>query len=230
MSIGDNVRIISEKIDDAARKSGRTGADITLVGVSKTVEVPRILEAVECGVRVLGENKVQELLQKHPQIPDVSWHLIGHLQTNKVKSIVGKVSLIHSVDSLRLAAEIGTYAKKLGITADVLVQVNISGEATKFGIAPGELDALFEGIQTLENIRVLGLMTIAPLGATDSQTKKMFENCNKLFVDNKRKKYHNICMEVLSMGMTHDFEAAIESGASIVRIGTGIFGSRNYQI
>ncbi len=229
MSICDNIKIINEKIDKAAQKSGRKGSDITLVAVSKTIEAERILEAVSCGIKVLGENKVQEIVWKHPLIPDAQWHLIGHLQTNKVKNVVDKVSLIHSVDSIKLAKEIDLQSKRFQKVTNVLIQVNISGEATKFGIPESELDILLESIQNLENIRVCGLMTIAELGATEQETKKLFENCNNLFIDIKGKKYHNIYMESLSMGMTHDFETAIECGANIVRIGTGIFGNRNYN-
>lgn len=230
MSIADNIKIINQKIETAALKSGRSAKDITLVAVTKTVDTDRILEAVNCGASVLGENKVQELVSKYPQIPNVQWHLIGHLQTNKVKNIIDKASLIHSVDSFKLASEIDLHAKRINKVQDILIQINISAEATKFGISPNELTGLIEGVQNLCNIRVCGLMTIAPLGASEVETKKLYENCNKLLIDIKGKKYHNIHMEILSMGMTLDFETAIECGSNVVRVGTGIFGNRNYNI
>lgn len=229
MSISDNIKRINERIEKAAQKSGRSGKDITLVAVTKTVDLNYIEEAFACGALHFGENKVQELVKKQPALPRAKWHLIGHLQTNKVKYIVDKAHLIHSVDSLRLAGEIDARAKKHNLVSNVLIQINISGEATKSGISPGELPALLEGAQTLENIRVCGLMTMAPLIAGEAEIKKVFEKCNNLFIDIRGKKYHNIHMEVLSMGMTNDFEAAIECGANTVRIGTGIFGERNYN-
>lgn len=230
MSISDNIKTVSEKIEKAAQKSGRKASDITLVAVSKTVDAERIAQAVSCGVRVLGENRVQEVLSKHPLIPNVDWHLIGHLQTNKVKNIIDKVSLIHSVDSIKLINELETQAKRINKVQNVLIQINISKESTKFGIYQEALPELLETAQNLENIRVCGLMTIPPLSASESEIKKLFENCNNLFVDIKSKKYHNIYMESLSMGMTGDFETAIECGANVVRVGSGIFGNRNYNL
>ena len=230
MSIAENIQNIKDKIAVSAKKSGRNFKDITLIAVSKTIDVGRIAEAVNSGITNLGENKVQELVDKYPQIQNVNWHLIGHLQTNKVKYIIDKAHLIHSVDSLKLAEEINSHAKRIEKTQNVLIQINISGETTKFGIPKNEVENLLESLQTLDNIRVCGLMTIPPAYATYDENKKMFEICNKLFIDIKAKNHHNICMEYLSMGMSGDFEVAIEMGSNIVRIGTGIFGERNYII
>ena len=230
MSIAENIQNIREKIAVSAKKSGRNFEDITLIAVSKTIDVDRIAEAVNSGITNLGENKVQELVDKYPQIQNVNWHLIGHLQTNKVKYIIDKAHLIHSVDSLKLAQEINSHAKRIEKIQNVLIQINISGETTKFGIPQIEVENLLESLQNLDNIRVCGLMTIPPAYATYDENKKLFEICNKLFIDIKAKNNHNICMEYLSMGMSGDFEAAIEMGSNIVRIGTGIFGERNYII
>ncbi|OQB14007.1 MAG: hypothetical protein BWY15_01379 [Firmicutes bacterium ADurb.Bin193] len=230
MSISDNIKIINEKIEAAAQRSGRSLKDITLVAVTKTVGVPQINEAIAAGVKVLGENRVQELTEKYPLVSGAAWHLIGHLQTNKVKYIVGKVGLIHSVDSIRLAQEIDKRAKARGIVQDILIEINISGEATKFGISPDYIEEFIGGVQNMQNIKVCGLMTIAPLGATRAETAKLYENCNNLLIDIGGKKYHNIHMTTLSMGMSGDFEIAIECGANVVRIGTGIFGRRNYNL
>ncbi|MCK9478170.1 MAG: YggS family pyridoxal phosphate-dependent enzyme [Firmicutes bacterium] len=230
MNISDNIKKINEKIDIAAQKSGRTRKDILLVGVTKTIDSHKIEQAALCGINDFGENKAQEFVRKQPDFPEASWHFIGHLQTNKAKYVVEKAHLIHSVDSLRLAKEVSRLAKKKDITCKVLIQLNISAESTKFGIPPKELIPLLESVQTLDNIKVCGLMTIAPINAKKEETKYLYEKCNNLFVDIKGKKYHNVCMEILSMGMTNDFETAILCGANIVRIGSGIFGKRNYDI
>ena len=230
MNIADNIKIINEKIMLAAEKSGRRFEDILLVGVTKTIDAERIRTAVECGVTTLGENRVQELAEKLPHVQNAAWHIIGHLQTNKVKYIAGKTDLIHSVDSIKLAEEIDKQSAAVKNVQSILIQVNISGEATKFGIAPNKLDALLENLSALENIKVKGLMTIAPSGAPEGEIRKLYENCNNLLIDIGRKKYHNICMELLSMGMSGDFETAIECGSNIVRVGAGIFGQRNYNV
>jgi pyridoxal phosphate enzyme (YggS family) len=226
MNIADNIKIINEKIERAAMRSGRTAKDITLIAVSKTVDIDSMRLAARCGIDNFGENRVQELVSKYPLMENVNWHLIGHLQTNKVKYIADKVSLIHSVDSLKVAKEIDLRAKSKNKCQDILVEVNISGEPTKFGVGKEDLTGLIEELQSLENIRVCGLMTIAPFGADKDELKKLFENCNNLFIDIRGKKYHNVFMSILSMGMTNDFETAIECGANMIRIGTGIFGNR----
>ena len=226
MNIADNIKIINEKIERAAMRSGRTAIDITLIAVSKTVDIDSMRLAARCGIDNFGENRVQELVSKYPLMENVNWHLIGHLQTNKVKYIADKVSLIHSVDSLKVAKEIDLRAKSKNKCQDILVEVNISGEPTKFGVGKEDLTGLIEELQSLENIRVCGLMTIAPFGADKDELKKLFENCNNLFIDIRGKKYHNVFMSILSMGMTNDFETAIECGANMIRIGTGIFGNR----
>ena len=228
MSIAESIKAVREKIDKAARKSGRSIDDITLVAVTKTVPPERIKEAIECGVAVLGENRVQELLEKYDHLENVSWHQIGHLQTNKVKYIIDKVDLIHSVDSVKLAAEINEKAKQIGKIQDILIQLNISGEESKFGLAPENLENVIEEISCMNNIRVKGLMTIGAIGATEDELKKMYENCNKIFIDKQWKKYHNINMEIMSAGMSGDYETAIECGANMVRVGTAIFGARDY--
>ncbi|MDD3766673.1 MAG: YggS family pyridoxal phosphate-dependent enzyme [Eubacteriales bacterium] len=228
MSIRDNIELVNENIAKAAERSGRSASDITLVAVTKTVDIARINEAISCGVKALGENKPQEMAEKFPFVQNASWHMIGHLQRNKVRHIIDKADLIHSVDSEKLAAEIDKRAKAINKVQDILIQINISGEATKFGISPTYLETMIENIQSLQNIRVCGLMTIAPLGATETQARNLFENCNKLLIDIRSKKYHNICMEILSMGMSNDYRLAIECGSNLVRIGTGIFGKRNY--
>ena len=226
MNIADNIKIINEKIERAAMRSGRTAKDITLIAVSKTVDIDSMRLAARCGIDNFGENRVQELVSKYPLMENVNWHLIGHLQTNKVKYIADKVSLIHSVDSLKVAKEIDLRAKSKNKCQDILVEVNISGEPTKFGVGKEDLTGLIEELQSLENIMVCGLMTIAPFGADKDELKKLFENCNNLFIDIRGKKYHNVFMSILSMGMTNDFETAIECGANMIRIGTGIFGNR----
>jgi len=229
MSIKQNVEFIKEKISAAAQRGGKSAEDITLIAVSKTVDVLSILEATNAGICNLGENKVQELTDKFSHIKNVNWHLIGHLQTNKVKYVVDKAFLIHSVDSVKLAQEIDKYAKKAEKQQNILIQLNLTGEKTKFGIHKDELDFMLENMAKLSNIKACGLMAISNPNDTEAENKKMYEICNKLFVDNIQKNHDNICMQYLSMGMSNDFEIAIEMGANMVRIGTGIFGRRIYQ-
>ncbi len=227
--IRKNLEIISKKIEMAAIKSGRKPEDITLVAVSKTVESQKILRAIDEGITELGENRVQELTKKYDIINrDCNWHLIGHLQTNKVKYIVEKVKLIHSVDRYNLAVEINDRAKKIGKEINVLVQVNISGEQTKFGVAKNEARQLIRQIAGLENIRVRGLMTIAPFASNSEAVREVFSGLRKLSIDIEKENINNIGMEYLSMGMSNDFEVAIEEGANMVRIGTALFGERQY--
>lgn len=218
------IQTIQKRIDDAALRSGRSGKDITLIAVSKMHTVEEIKEALSCGITNLGENKVQELNSKYPEITqDVSWHLIGHLQTNKVKQIVDKVSLIHSVDSLHLAQEIDKRCKEIGKTMDILIQVNAAGEESKFGVPCEEALPLAEEIKrTCPNIKIRGLMHIAPAADNPDDVRKYFRDVKNI--------YNQMTdVDILSMGMSHDFEVAIEEGANMVRIGTSIFGERDYS-
>lgn len=229
MSIKENLDLINEKIKIAAEKSGRKREDVLLLAVSKTVDVPRIKEAVDLGLVDLGENKPQEINWKYFEIENVRWHQIGHLQTNKVKYIIDKVCLIHSVDSLKLAEEISKRAKAKDITMDVLVEINIAGEEAKSGVPLSEAEELAVEISKLDNIKVKGLMTVAPFVENPEDNREYFKQMKKLFVDIKEKNYNNIDMQYLSMGMTNDYEIAVEEGANIVRIGTGLFGARDYS-
>lgn len=222
--IKDNVKRVMEEIAQAAVSSGRNPEDITLVGVTKTVSSAKARELMEAGVKNLGENRVQSLLEKYDALKDEPvWHLIGHLQTNKVKYIADKVSMIHSVDSLRLAEEIDRRFGAVGNTADILVQVNVSGEESKFGIRPEDTFQLMESLSQLKNIRVCGLMTMAPKTDHPDGCRKFFYGLHKLSVDIQEKKYDNINMRHLSMGMSGDFREAILEGATIVRIGSALF-------
>lgn len=227
--IAENISDIKERIRRAAAKSGRKETDITLVAVTKTVEPERIIKAIEEGIVDLGENRVQELNEKYDNIRrECKWHLIGHLQTNKVKYIIDKVKLIHSVDSLELAHEIQKRAEKAGRVMDILVQVNVAGEETKSGIAPQETLDFIREIAVLGNIKVRGLMTIAPLAAKPEEVRYVFRDLRNKLIDIKKENNDNIDMTYLSMGMSNDFEVAIEEGSNIVRVGTAIFGKRQY--
>ena len=230
MSIANNVEEIKERINLAAQKSGRRGEDITLVAVSKTVGVPQIKEAVLCGVTDFGENRPQEIRDKSKEVQNVNWHQIGQLQTNKIKYVAGKTKLIHSVDSVDLLEEIEKYCQNHNFFQDVLIQLNISKEETKSGIGVSDLDKILDFADSLSFVKVKGLMTIGSFYADIDENKKYFEICNNLFIDISSKKYDNICMKYLSMGMSGDFEAAIEMGSNMVRVGTSIFGERNYNI
>lgn len=221
---------VEERIKDAAKRSGREREDILLVAVTKTHPPEMMNEAIEAGATDVGENKPQEVRDKFDAVLPAKWHMIGHLQTNKVKYVVGKCCLIHSVDSQKLMDEIDRKANELGIVQDILVQVNISGEETKSGISSDELDGLLLHATHLSHIKVKGLMTIIPNSGDKVTNKLHFNNMHKLFVDIKAKKYDNIDMDYLSMGMSGDFEEAIECGANIVRVGSAIFGARNYNI
>ncbi len=230
MSIAQNIDEIKQRIDAAAKKSGRSGDEINLIAVSKTVEIPLIKEAAEYGLKDFGENRPQEIRDKSRLIENVSWHQIGQLQTNKIKYVAGKTKLIHSVDSLKLMEEIEKYCIQHNFTQNILLQVNISNEASKSGMDIGEVEKMLEFAEQMRCVKVKGLMTIGSLYADLEENKKYFEICNNLFVDISAKKYDNISMEYLSMGMSGDFETAIEMGSNMVRIGTSIFGKRNYNI
>lgn len=222
--IKDNVARIMDEIASAAIASGRNPEDITLVGVTKTVTAKEAQELMDAGVCDLGENRVQSLLDKYDQLGNSpTWHLIGHLQTNKVKYIRDKVSLIHSVDSIKLAQEIDRHFLEAGRCADILVQVNVSGEESKFGMRPEETAAFMEQVSGMKNVRVRGLMTMAPIMKHPDECRQYFYGLHKLAVDIQGKKYDNISMEHLSMGMSGDFREAILEGATIVRIGSALF-------
>lgn len=230
-SISENIEAVKEKIASAASASGRSKDDVLLVAVTKTHGADMINEAIDCGITDIGENKVQEILEKYDSVKKgVRWHLIGHLQTNKVKYIIDKVSLIHSVDSIKLMDEIDRQAKKHKLVMDILIQINISGEETKFGIRPEQLDEFLRHASTLGNIRVMGLMTIAPKTNNSVTSRLHFDNIKAIYLDNRAKIYDNVNMKYLSMGMSGDYEVAIECGANIVRVGSAIFGKRFYDI
>lgn len=229
--IRENLDMVTGNIKSACQKAGREPGDVTLIAVSKTKPVSAIREAYEHGIREFGENKVQELVEKQEALPkDIRWHMIGHLQRNKVKYIVDKAALIHSVDSVRLAEEISREAVKKQITVSILIEVNIAGEDTKFGAAPEETEALVREIAQLPEIHIEGLMTIAPYVDDAEENRQYFSRLKQLSVDIKRKNIDNVSMNVLSMGMTGDYMVAVEEGASYVRVGTGIFGERQYPV
>ena len=231
MGIAENLSLVEEKIAAACARAGRKREEVKLIAVSKTHPVGAIKEAMRCGIRSFGENKVQELRDKMEELgEDLDWHLIGHLQTNKVKYVVGRVSLIHSLESTRLAEAIEKEACKRAVTADVLVEVNIAAEDTKFGVLPENVEEFVREVAKFEHIRVVGLMTVAPITQESEENRKYFKNLNKIMVDLNSKNIHNVSMNVLSMGMTGDYETAIEEGATLVRVGTGIFGHRDYSI
>lgn len=226
----ENLKTVEEHVQEACKRAGRSREEVTLIAVSKTKPVEMLQEIYGEGVRDFGENKVQELCDKIEQLPsDIRWHMIGHLQRNKVKYIVGKVALIHSVDTYRLAEEINIQAKKRGIIVPILVEVNIAGEKTKFGTTAEDAMLLVEEISKLENVRIRGLMTIAPFVENPEDNRLYFRKIKQLSVDITNKNIDNVSMEILSMGMTGDYEVAIEEGATMVRVGTGIFGARNYK-
>jgi len=229
--ISENMVKVRNKISAACERAGRAENTVTLIAVSKTKPLEDLKEAYAAGARDFGENKVQELVDKMPNMPgDVRWHMIGHLQRNKVKYIVGKVYMIHGVDSLRLAEEISYEAVKQGVQVKILMEVNVAGEESKFGISPEEAPKLAEQISKLPGISLKGLMTIAPYVTNSEENREIFAKLRQLAVDISRKNIDNVTMNVLSMGMTGDYEVAIEEGATYVRVGTGIFGERNYQI
>lgn len=227
--IRERIDQVRDNIKTAAQKSGRNVEEITLVAVTKTVEVPTILQALDCGITAVGENRVQELCRKRQEIDrTLDWHLIGHLQTNKIRQVLPYADLIHSVDSLHLLEALEKEAKQQNRTVNFLLQVNVSGESSKFGIAPSQAERFAEIAAEKQHIRLCGLMTVPPPVSRPEQNKPYFEKLKKLSVDIEQKKYDNISMDILSMGMSGDYVAAIEEGATIVRVGTSIFGQRMY--
>lgn len=227
----ENLEEVEEKIAKACEHAGRAREEVTLIAVSKTKPVEMLQEIYDEGIRDFGENKVQELTEKYEVMPkDMKWHMIGHLQRNKVKYIVDKVTLIHSVDSLRLAETISREAEKKGVTVPILIEVNIAGEETKFGLSSKEeVISLTEQIAALPNLSVKGLMTVAPPAEDPEENRPFFREIRQLSVDITNKNIDNVSMEILSMGMTNDYTVAIEEGATMVRVGTGIFGARDYS-
>ena len=227
----ENIKQVEENIIKSCEKVGRDPKEVTLIAVSKTKPYTAIEEALPSGVLDYGENKVQELTEKYEILPkDIRWHMIGHLQRNKVKYLVGKVELIHSVDSLRLANQIETEFAKKNEIANILIEVNMANEESKFGITSETTEQLVREISKLEHVRIKGLMTIAPYTDNPETNRKYFRNMKKLSVDITEKNIDNVSMNVLSMGMTGDYQVAIEEGATMIRVGTGIFGERNYNI
>ena len=228
--VKENLAEVERRVSEACHRAGRDRSEVTLIAVSKTKPLPMLQEAYDAGARDFGENKVQEMIGKIPELPqDIRWHLIGHLQRNKVKYIVGKTALIHSVDTYRLAEEINIHAKKQNIVVPILIEVNVANEASKFGVATEDTLQLVKDISTLENVSVKGLMTIAPFVDDPEDNRIYFRKLKDLSVDIAKENIDNVTMDVLSMGMTGDYEVAIEEGATMVRVGTGIFGERNYQ-
>lgn len=229
--ITENLKKVEENISRACLKAGRERSEVTLIAVSKTKPAEDIMEAYNAGIRDFGENKVQELVDKYEKLPkDIRWHMIGHLQKNKVKYIVDKAVLIHGVDSFGLAEEINKQAEKKNIKADILIEVNIAGEETKFGVRPEDTFELVQKVMELSYVNVKGLMCIAPYVVDPEQNRKFFQKMLKLDVDIMSKLCNNMTVDVMSMGMTGDYEVAIEEGATMVRVGTGIFGARDYKI
>ena len=229
--IKENISEVNTKIKESIKKSGRVREDVTLIAVSKTKPVSDIIEAYELGIRDFGENKVQELVNKYDELPkDIRWHMIGHLQTNKVKQIVDKAYLIHSVDSYHLAETISKEAVKKGVSCDILVEVNVADEESKFGLMLDEVYDLIVSISKLPSINIKGLMTVAPYVTNPEDNRDVFRKLKQLSVDINMKNIHNVSMDILSMGMSGDYQVAIEEGASYIRVGTSIFGERNYTV
>ncbi len=227
--IKSNLKEVEANIQKACDKSGRDRQEITLIAVSKTKPVEMLNDVYEANIRDFGENKVQELCDKYEVMEkDIRWHMIGHLQTNKVKYLIGKTKLIHSVDSYKLACEIEKQAAKHDIVMDILIEVNIANEETKFGLSTNEVIDLVRQVSLLPHVRIKGLMTVAPYVEESEENRLYFRKIKQLSVDIDSQNIDNVSMNVLSMGMTGDYMVAIEEGATIVRVGTGIFGERNY--
>ena len=229
--IAENLKYVNERIQKSCLKAGRDEKEVTLIAVSKTKPVSDLMEAYQEGCREFGENKVQELVDKYEVMPkDIHWHMIGHLQTNKVKYIVDKVTMIHSVDSIKLAREISKEVQKKQVTVSILIEVNVAGEESKFGVSMEEAEPLIRKIALLDGIKICGLMTIAPYVEDEEKNRQYFADLKQLSVDIATKNIDNVNMNVLSMGMTGDYAVAIEEGATYVRVGTGIFGERHYAV
>lgn len=228
--VQENLTQVEANIAAACKRAGRSRDEVTLIAVTKTKPVEMLQEAYDWGSRNFGENKVQEIMDKYDKLPsDIQWHMIGHLQRNKVKYIVDKVCLIHSVDSYRLAEEINIQAKKRGVVVPILIEVNIADEQSKFGVHPEETMQLVREISSLDGVSIRGLMCIAPYVVDSEENRPFFRKIKALSIDIEKENIDNVSMDILSMGMTGDYEVAIEEGATMVRVGTGIFGERNYN-
>ena len=225
--VRENLAQVRKHMEEACRRAGRQTDEVTLIAVSKTKPVGMLMEAYEAGARDFGENKVQEILEKRPEIPaDARFHMIGHLQRNKVRQVIDQVTLIHSVDSLRLAEQIEHEAAKKELHADILLEVNVAREESKFGFFLEEVEAALREISKYPHITVKGLMTIAPYVEDPEENRDIFKKLHQVFIDMKSKNIDNSSMSVLSMGMTGDYQVAIEEGSTMIRVGTGIFGAR----
>ena len=230
MSIGGNIEYIQDLKKKAAERSGRSGDDVLLVAVTKLHSTDEINEAIHCGITDIGENKVQEIMDKYDRVEPVRWHLIGHLQTNKVKYIIDKVSMIHSVDSLKLAQEINKRAQQHGLVMDILIQVNSAMEESKFGITTDETGQMIKDIlDNCPNVRIRGLMCIAPFEDNPDDARVYFAEVKKLYDKYGQIDHPMLDFKYLSMGMSNDFEVAIEEGSNLIRVGTSIFGARDYS-
>ena len=226
--IRENLIETYNNIERACGRAGRSPKEVQLIAVSKTKPVEMLMEAYEAGVRDFGENKVQELVEKYDALPrDIRWHMIGHLQRNKVKFLVGRVHLIHSVDSLRLAQEIQKEAEKKQVDVNILIEVNVAQEESKFGSTVDDTLQLIQNIAIMPSVHIQGLMTVAPFVNNPEENRRIFATLKQLAVDIMRKNIDNVGMHVLSMGMTGDYQVAVEEGATCVRVGTGIFGERS---
>lgn len=232
MSIADNLHEVQARVTAAARACGRDEKDILLIGASKMNDADRVREAIAAGLTACGENRVQELRDKYAlgAYEGAQLHFIGTLQKNKVKYLVGTVCLIHSVDSVELMEAIDRQAQKIGVVQDILLEINTGGEESKSGFAPDQLPAALEAASKFPGIRVRGLMTIPPICVDGTENTPFFELLKQLFVDNSEKKYNNVYMDFMSMGMSGDFEAAIACGSNMIRVGTAIFGARAYPL
>ena len=227
--ISQNISRIEERICNACARSGRKREDVHLICVTKTKPEDMLREAYDAGQRDFGENKVQEICRKKPSLPDdIRWHMIGHLQRNKVRQLIGQTVMIHSVDSVRLAGTISEEAQKAGIVMPILIEVNAAAEESKFGVSPEDAEALVRSVSEMKGVKVMGLMTIAPYTEDPEENRPYFKRLRELAVDIGQKCIDNVSMGILSMGMTGDFEVAIEEGATHIRVGTGIFGERIY--
>lgn len=229
MSIQDNIKIVEENIENALRISGREGESVELIAVTKTVDIDRINEAITWGISDIGENKVQEFEKKYSLLNDkVKCHMIGHIQTNKVKYLIGKTKLVHSLDRISLAKELDNRSKNNDLVTDVLIQINVAEEESKYGLKMSEVLDFIEKLHEFNNIKVKGLMTIAPYTDDKLLLKNVFRSLFKLKEDIVKRNYDYISMDYLSMGMSNDYQLAIEEGSNMVRIGSAIFGKRNY--
>ena len=229
MRIADNLKIVQHRIQEALQKSDDPSKKVDLIAVTKTVPVSRIQEAVSEGITQIGENKVQEILAKFDEIDaQVKWHMIGHLQRNKVKYIIDKVSLIHSVDSVSLLQEINRRAEMNHHVMQCLLQVNVSGETSKYGVDPSEIDHILQAIERLQSVKIIGLMTMAPYFDNPEKSRDCFKRLHAIYQELKARELQQVEMKILSMGMSNDFEIAVQEGSTMVRIGSALFGERDY--